>query len=110
MRLRTGVRGGLVAVAGLAVVLAGPVTVPAAADPTSFITAMQKSGADAFGAYDQYTWSIGTAYALTPTSKLKAEWSQTHVGAASSLVDTPAGERASHQRFNVLSLSYSFVF
>lgn len=85
-------------------------TIPAAADPTGFITAMQKSGADAFGAYDQYTWSIGTAYALTPTSKLKAEWSQTHVGAASSLVDTPAGERASHQRFNVLSLSYSFVF
>lgn len=85
-------------------------TVPAAADPTGFITAMQKSGADAFGAYDQATWSIGSAYALTPTSKLKAEWSQTRVGTASSLVDTPAGEDVSHQRFNVLSLSYSFVF
>ncbi len=34
MRLRTGVRGGLAALAGLAVVLAGPAAVPAAADPT----------------------------------------------------------------------------
>ena len=85
-------------------------SVPASADPTGFITAMQKSGADAFGAYDQYTWSIGSAYALTPTSKIKAEWSQTRVGVASSLVDTPANEDVSKQRFNVLSLSYSFVF
>lgn len=85
-------------------------SVPSSVDPTGFITAMQKSGADAFGAYDQHTWSIGTAYALNPNSKLKAELSQTHVGTASSLVDTPAGEDVSHQRFNVLSLSYSFVF
>lgn len=34
MRLRTGVRGGLAALAGLAVVLAGPAAVPAAGDPT----------------------------------------------------------------------------
>ena len=34
MRFRTVVRGGLVALSGLAVVLAGPATQPASADPT----------------------------------------------------------------------------
>ncbi|PQJ96689.1 hypothetical protein CXB77_07930 [Chromatium okenii] len=74
------------------------------------INAAQRAAADVFVAYDQQTWALGTSYALTPTSKLKLEWARTHVGMASSFVDSPAGGDVSNQDINLFSLSYNFVF
>jgi hypothetical protein len=76
----------------------------------AIINASQHIFADYLKAYDQHTWAIGTSYNLSPTSKIKAEWARTHVGVASSLVDSPSGGLVSDQTINVLSLSYSFVF
>lgn len=83
-----------------------PVFVPGALQ----INASQKVFADFLQAYDQHTWAIGTSYALSTTSKIKAEWARTRVGVASSLVDSPAGPPLSNQSIDVLSLSYNFVF
>lgn len=85
-------------------------TVPGFVPGAAFINAAQRALADAFGSYDQRSWAIGTSYALTPTSKIKAEWMRTRVGITSSLVDAPAGSNISRQGINVFSLSYSFTF
>ena len=60
--------------------------------------------------YDQSSWSIGTSYALSPTSKIKAEWMRVRIGQVSSLVDAPPGSNIRNQSINVISLSYSLVF
>ena len=60
---------------------------------------------------DQSSAALGLSYALTPSSKIKAEWMHVHIGAGSSLIDTAAGAGAvSRQGLNVMSLSYSFSF
>lgn len=56
--------------------------------------------------YDQYSTMLGTAYNLSPTSKLKVEWMRTKVGLASVLVDGGVHDKS----FNVFSMSYNFVF
>ena len=60
--------------------------------------------------YDQFSWSVGTSYSLSPTSKLKAEWMRTRVGTTSAFVDAPAGSSVRNQNIDVLSFSYSFMF
>jgi len=71
----------------------------------------QRAASDAIMVYDQDTLAIGSSYALTPQSKLKAEWARTRIGNRSATVDSPPGEDVvRRQRINVLSLNYSFVF
>lgn len=70
----------------------------------------QKFMADLIVPYDQSTVALGTTYRLTPSALLKAEWSQTNTGVASSLVDAPSGGDSSHQQINVFSFSYNFTF
>lgn len=84
--------------------------VPAWVPQADLINGSQRASADFLQVFDQHTWAIGTSYALTPSSKLKAEWARTRVGAGSSLVDAPAGSDVRFQSINVFSLSYSFVF
>lgn len=83
-----------------------PSYIPGAAQ----INASQRAGADGIFAYDQTTWSIGTSYRLSPTSKIKAEWARTRTGDMSSLVDAPPDGESGKKTLNVLSLSYSLVF
>ena len=66
--------------------------------------------ADILSPYDQSTVALGTSYRLTPSSLLKAEWSQVNTGVASSLVDAPSGGNSADQHINVLSLSYNVTF
>jgi hypothetical protein len=74
------------------------------------INASQRTGADLNGAFDQYSLAIGTAYRLSPTSKLKAEWLHTQTGSVSSFVDPPADEDSGGRQVNVFSLSYNVTF
>ncbi len=83
-----------------------PSTVPLA----GAINASQRVIADELAVYDQFSWSVGTSYSLSPTSKLKAEWMRTRVGTTSSFVDAPAGSSVRNQNIDVLSFSYSFMF
>ncbi len=55
---------------------------------------------------DQNSWMLGAAYMLSPTQKIKAEIMQTHIGEASSLIDSSL----SNQDMRIYSLSYSFAF
>lgn len=84
--------------------------VPAWVPQADLINLSQRATADGLEIHDQQTWAVGSAYALTPSSKLKAEWARTRVGSGSSLVDAPAGSDVRFQSINVFSLSYSFVF
>jgi hypothetical protein len=78
---------------------------------TEQLNASQRIAADGVPVYDQSSWAVGSSYALTPQSKLKAEWMHTHIGKRSSMVDSPAGgEPVRQQGINVLSLSYNFAF
>lgn len=71
----------------------------------------QRAASDGIMVYDQDTVAVGTSYALTAQSKLKAEWARTRIGNRSATVDSPPGEDViRRQRINVLSLNYSFVF
>ncbi len=83
-----------------------PQLIPGAA----LINASQRIGADQILAFDQHSIAIGTSYALSPTSKLKAELMHVRIGQVSSLVDAPPGGNIRNQGINVLSLSYSVVF
>ncbi|MCZ4313308.1 hypothetical protein O4H66_07815 [Comamonadaceae bacterium G21597-S1] len=84
--------------------------VPASVSGAAQINASQRAGADSILVYDQSSWSIGTSYALSPTSKIKAEWMRVRIGQVSSLVDAPPGSNIRNQSINVISLSYSLVF
>jgi hypothetical protein len=77
--------------------------------PAPFV-ASQKFMADIIVPYDQSTVALGTTYRLTPSSLVKAEWSQTNTGVASSLVDAPSGGDSADKTINVFSLSYNFTF
>jgi len=74
------------------------------------INATQREAADMMTMYDQYSWAIGTSYAIDNKSKIKAEWLVVRTGAVSSFIDAPVGGESGNQRINVFSLSYSFVF
>lgn len=83
-----------------------PGSIPGAAQ----INQSQRAGADQIVAYDQSSWAIGTSFGISASSKLKAEYMQSHIGAVSGFVDAPPGGTIRHQRINVYSLSYSVVF
>ena len=83
---------------------------PGTAIPAADINAKQRAAADGMTMYDQYSWAIGTSYAIDPKNIIKAEWLIVHTGAVSSFVDAPAGEESGKRRINVYSLSYNFVF
>jgi hypothetical protein len=83
-----------------------PLFIPGAA----LINAAQRAGADADNAYDQHSWAIGTSYALTSTSKLKAEFLATHIGRVSELVDAASGTTPRDLSIKTFSASYSVVF
>ncbi len=84
--------------------------VPKLIPNAAMINASQRSGADLYHAYDQQSIAIGTAYQLTPQSKLKFEWINTRSGRASSFIDAPLGEETGHRQFNLFSFSYNAVF
>ena len=85
-------------------------TVPAFVPGAVLINASQRAGADGILAYDQSSWAVGTSYAFSATSKLKAEWMRVRIGQTSSLVDAPPASNIRNQHINVLSVSYNFVF
>jgi len=85
-------------------------TVPDSIPGAALINASQRAGADRIPAWDQNSWSVGTSYALSATSKLKAEYLRSHIGQMSSLVDAPSGGNIRDQNINVFSLNYNFVF
>lgn len=70
----------------------------------------QRFAADMLIAHEQSTWALGTSFALTPNSLIKAEWSHTRTGIVSSFIDAPAGSNSADQKINVFSLSYNFTF
>lgn len=86
--------------------IALPPTVPGAAE----INAAQRAGADQLLVYDQSTWAVGTSYATTATTRIKAEFARTRIGDVSSMVDALPGTTVHRATINVLSLSYSVVF
>jgi hypothetical protein len=85
-------------------------TVPDFVPGAGLINASQRTGADYLPAYDQHSWSVGTSYSFSATSKLKAEFMRSHIGQMSSLVDAPPGGNVRDQNINVFSLNYNFVF
>lgn len=74
------------------------------------INTSQRFSADMLIAHEQSTWALGTSFALTPNSLIKAEWSRTRTGIVSSFIDAPAGTDSADQKINVFSLSYNFTF
>ncbi|WP_200375641.1 hypothetical protein [Thiocystis violacea] len=84
--------------------------VPAMIPGAASINAAQRVGSDLLSPYDQYSLAIGTSYSLSPTSKLKAEWTHTRTGRLSTFVDAPASEDSGGRQVNVFSLSYNFTF
>jgi hypothetical protein len=87
------------------------VNVPSYIPGADQLNASQRAAADSVPVYDQDSVAIGTSYALTAQSKLKAEWMRTRIGNRSVMVDSPAGgDVIRHERINVLSVSYNFAF
>jgi hypothetical protein len=85
-------------------------TVPNSVPGAVQINASQRAGADSLLVYDQSSWALGTSYAFSATSKIKAEFMRAHIGQVSSFVDGPPGGNIRNQRINVFSMSYNFVF
>lgn len=96
---------------GVSVQVADSLNAAQASTPNPALNPSQRAASDIIMVYDQDTLAIGSSYALTAQSKLKAEWARTRIGNRSATVDSPAGEDVvRRQRINVLSLNYSFVF
>ncbi|HIV69507.1 MAG TPA: hypothetical protein H9903_01105 [Candidatus Aquabacterium excrementipullorum] len=86
-------------------------SVPAYIPGADIINAGQRQLADGVPFYDQHSLALGTSFALTPRSKLKAEWLRTWVDKGSIMVDSQGTGQAVHdETIDVLSLSYSFAF
>ena len=85
-------------------------TVPAFVPGSAQINASQRAGADTILAFDQKAWALGTSYALSTTSMLKAELMRVHIRRFSSMVDGPPGSNIRNQNINVFSMSYNFTF
>lgn len=84
---------------------------PAAVPGAAAINAAQRVAGESFWVTDQRSLALGTAYALTPQVKLKAEWLHTRIGRVSRLVDTPAGAPTpQHTGVNVLSVNLNFAY
>ncbi|MEO6623435.1 MAG: hypothetical protein ABIN37_01180 [Burkholderiaceae bacterium] len=85
---------------------ATPVPIGAQGPPLFLPATYHGVFADAIYLYDQRSIMIGASYKFTANSKLKVELMRTKVGLASALVDGDVH----HKSFNVLSMSYNFVF
>ena len=85
-------------------------TVPAFIPGAALLNASQRAGAEQIIAFDQASVALGTSYSFSGTSKFKAEYLRSKIGAVSNLVDAPPGSNIRHQVINVLSFSYSVVF
>jgi len=70
----------------------------------------QRQAGEAIRVQDQTSAGVGLGWAVTPQSRLKAEWMHTRIGERSVMVDNPPGETLSGRSINVLSLNYSFAF
>lgn len=85
-------------------------TLPAGVPGAALLNATMRTFADTIPLYDQHSLALGGTYALTPRSKLKAEWQHVHAHGAQ-FIDRAAGEPLTQlQRVNVISVAYSFVF
>lgn len=85
-------------------------TVPAGVPGADALNASMRASADATPVSDQRSWAFGSAYAVSSTAKLKAEWLHTRAK-VSSMFDLPSGERLFQPRsVDVLSVNYSFTF
>ncbi len=74
------------------------------------LNALQRTGADQLLVFDQSTWAVGTSYAVSASSKIKAEFARTRIGDVSSLVDPLPGTTVRDATIKVWSVSYSVVF
>lgn len=74
------------------------------------LSVAQRRAGEAIVVQDQTSVGVGLGWAITPQSRLKAEWMHTRIGERSAMVDNPPGETLSGRSLNVLSLNYSFVF
>lgn len=75
------------------------------------INAAQRLAGETLRAYDQRSLAVGTSYDLSPTTKLKAEWMHTRIGAMSHHFDTPPGQPDLHdQSVNTLSFNVNVAF
>ncbi|MBH2016090.1 MAG: hypothetical protein I8H88_06345 [Burkholderiales bacterium] len=77
---------------------------------TDELSVAQRRAGEAIRVQDQTSVGVGLGWAVTPQSRLKAEWMHTRIGERSALVDNPPGETLSGRSLNVLSLNYSFAF
>lgn len=82
----------------------------AARQTSGSLALAQRVAADVIPAFDQTSVGLGAAYALSPSSQLKGEWTHTRIGVRSAMADDPPGERLSQTGVNVLTLTYSVVF
>lgn len=84
---------------------------PAAMPGADQINAAQALAGEMVPSFDQHTVALGLSYALTPNSRLKAEWAHTRIGSGSSMADSAPGTVAPSQSgVNVLSVNYSIAF
>lgn len=67
-------------------------TVPAMLPGAGVINATQRAAGETLYAFDQRSFALGAAWALSPTAKLKGEWMRTRVGRASAHFDVPPGQ------------------
>ena len=74
------------------------------------LSVAQRVAGDSIPVYDQTSTSLGAAYALSPRSQLKGEWTYTRIGKRSAMADDPPQGTLSRTGVNVLSLGYSVVF
>ncbi|BDI03552.1 hypothetical protein CATMQ487_05220 [Sphaerotilus microaerophilus] len=85
-------------------------TVPAYVPGGDLLNASMRASADSVPVYDQRSWALGMAHALTPTQRVKAEWLHTRAK-VSSMFDLLPGEKLFQTRsVDVLSVNYSFTF
>ena len=61
------------------------IRLPDAVPGAALINVLQRVAADNLLVYDQHSWALGTSYALTLTSKVKAEYTLTRIGGVSAL-------------------------
>ncbi|HMX11616.1 MAG TPA: hypothetical protein PKE61_11980 [Burkholderiaceae bacterium] len=74
------------------------------------VNASMRAAADTAPVFDQRSWAFGSAYALSATTKLKAEWLHTRAR-VSSQFDLPSGEPLFQPRsVDVLTVNVAFTF
>lgn len=80
-------------------------------DPINNYIPVNRQYADYVVASEQKSVALGFSYAISPTQKIKAEWTQSRIGSVSNfLIDSPTSAPITHETINVFSLSYSMTF